>query len=84
VNQNVINAYASKALRVLLLAYRDFEDVQDWSNEDELAQELTVATFVGILVCATATKDTPYLSAFPVVPLTLSEQPLLSFLGPST
>eukprot|EP00054_Salpingoeca_dolichothecata_P015910 m.92418 g.92418 ORF g.92418 m.92418 type:complete len:1299 (-) comp21718_c0_seq1:367-4263(-) len=44
----VINFYASKALRVLLLCYRDFDSAQDWENEDELMQNLTVTGFVGI------------------------------------
>jgi magnesium-transporting ATPase (P-type) len=46
----VIEAYATKALRVLLLAYRDFESEQDWDNEDALASHLTLLSFVGILV----------------------------------
>ena len=49
---NVIEAYGSEALRVLLLAYRDFDREEDWEDEDGLATELTLLAIAGIQVWA--------------------------------
>ena len=47
-HDNVIIEFASQALRVICLAFRDFDTPQDWDDEEALLQELTVACFVGI------------------------------------
>jgi magnesium-transporting ATPase (P-type) len=46
----VIDVYAGEALRVLVLAYRDFDKEQDWENDDLLATDLTLLVIVGIQV----------------------------------
>ncbi|EGD82982.1 P-type ATPase [Salpingoeca rosetta] len=48
IGDNVIVEFASQALRVICLAYRDFDTAQDWDNEEALLEDLTVACFVGI------------------------------------
>ncbi len=48
--KQVILGFGSQALRVLLLAYRDYETEQDWEDEDSLSTELTLLAFVGIQV----------------------------------
>ena len=50
VHKDVIDAFASDALRVILLAYRDFADEVDWEDEEGLAQDLTLLAIVGIQV----------------------------------
>eukprot|EP00730_Choanoeca_flexa_P001794 TRINITY_DN10785_c0_g1_i2.p1 TRINITY_DN10785_c0_g1~~TRINITY_DN10785_c0_g1_i2.p1 ORF type:complete len:1367 (+),score=394.58 TRINITY_DN10785_c0_g1_i2:109-4209(+) len=45
---DVINTFAAEALRVICLAYRDFDIAQDWEDEDGLLRQLTVSAFVGI------------------------------------
>ena len=46
----MIDVYAGEALRVLVLAYRDFDKEQDWENDDLLATDLTLLVIVGIQV----------------------------------
>eukprot|EP00055_Hartaetosiga_balthica_P018791 m.135364 g.135364 ORF g.135364 m.135364 type:complete len:1429 (-) comp9952_c0_seq1:212-4498(-) len=49
VNTNVIVHFAEQALRVICLAYRDFNAEHDWeSEEDKLLSDLTIQCFVGI------------------------------------
>ena len=45
---DVIAAYGAEALRVLLLAYRDFAVAQDWDDEDALVSDLTLLAIGGI------------------------------------
>lgn len=47
-HDNVIVGFASQALRVICLCYRDFDTAQDWDDEEALLEDLTVACFVGI------------------------------------
>ena len=51
IHETIIDGYAKDALRVLLLAYRDFDSEQDWEDEDALAQHMTLLAIVGIQVC---------------------------------
>ncbi len=51
IHEKIIDGYAVDALRVLLLAYRDFETEQDWEDEDALVQNMTLLVIVGIQVC---------------------------------
>ena len=48
INKEVIDTFASDALRVILIAYRDFASEVDWEDEDALAQDLTLLVIVGI------------------------------------
>ena len=48
---DVIGAYGAEALRVLLLAYRDFDAAQEWDNEEALVADLTLIAIGGIQVC---------------------------------
>jgi hypothetical protein len=51
IHDKIIDGYAKDALRVLLLAYRDFDSEQDWEDDDALAQHMTLLAIVGIQVC---------------------------------
>ena len=46
--KTVIEGFGELALRVILLAYRDFDHEVNWEDEDALSQDLTVVAFVGI------------------------------------
>jgi len=46
--REVIVGFAEKALRVILLAQRDFATEQDWDDESALLSDLTATAFVGI------------------------------------
>ena len=46
----MIEGYGAKCLRVLLLAYRDFSEEQNWDKEDDYTNNLTLQVLVGIQV----------------------------------
>ncbi|EDQ88387.1 uncharacterized protein MONBRDRAFT_9247 [Monosiga brevicollis MX1] len=46
--QNVIIRFAEQALRVICIAYKDFDDAQDWDQEEALLSDLVISAFVGI------------------------------------
>jgi Ca2+ transporting ATPase len=46
--ETVIVDFASQALRVICLAYKDFDGEQNWDDEDALLQDLVISSFVGI------------------------------------
>ncbi|EDQ88754.1 uncharacterized protein MONBRDRAFT_8804 [Monosiga brevicollis MX1] len=46
--RDVIVRFAEQALRVICIAYKDFDEAQDWEQEEELLTDLVVSAFVGI------------------------------------
>lgn len=46
--ENVITRFAEQALRVICIAYKDFETCPDWDDEESLLKDLCISTFVGI------------------------------------
>ncbi len=50
IDNDVIMQFAGLALRVLCLAYRDFDTEQSWTDDTPLAKDLTMSCLVGIQV----------------------------------
>ena len=45
---DVITRFGEEGLRVICLAYRDFDASQNWDDEDSLLKDLSISSFVGI------------------------------------
>eukprot|EP00049_Salpingoeca_infusionum_P000148 m.37606 g.37606 ORF g.37606 m.37606 type:complete len:1393 (+) comp10114_c1_seq1:14-4192(+) len=48
IEKNVIVKFAEQALRVICLAYVDYDTAQDWDNEEVTLENLAIQGFVGI------------------------------------
>eukprot|EP00052_Salpingoeca_macrocollata_P027037 m.254621 g.254621 ORF g.254621 m.254621 type:complete len:1271 (-) comp22682_c3_seq6:83-3895(-) len=46
--QDIIVAFAEEALRVICIAFRDFDEARNWDDENDLLQNMTISAFVGI------------------------------------